>query len=212
MRASPLQDGSLGSAASPADAELMSAWIDGELDAAQAQALLDRLKVDAALRDRFEAMHQVGDALLSHELAACHCPALVHKVSLALRDEPALLAPRALLPRGVGRHLATGLTLAAAAAVLAVVALPQLRGAPAGQPALTEQAAMATTGGAQPASQRAAPAPQLASPSMAAVATVAASRTSPQLDAYFRAHRELAAQGVMPEAAAYIRSGGEQDR
>jgi hypothetical protein len=33
-----------------------------------------------------------------------------------------------------------------------------------------------------------------------------------QLDAYFRAHRELAATGVMPSAVAYIRMSGEPDR
>jgi sigma-E factor negative regulatory protein RseA len=181
-----------------ADLELLSAWLDGELEPDQASAMVSRLKGESRLRVKFEGFNVVGDALRSHEVAACHCPALAGKVSRALESEPALLAPTALLGSKVRRHIATGVTVAAAAAMLAVVALPQLRGSD-GAPA-APAAAVAT-------------ASRAAAPGAVAVAVPnALPARSPQLDAYFRAHRELATTGVMPSAVAYIRMSGEPDR
>jgi len=177
------------------DFELLSAWMDGELDQAQARELMERLRGDPSLRSRFEWLQVASDALRSHEVAACHLPELTNKVGQALRSEPALLAPRALAASALRRHVATGMTLAAAAALLAVVALPQLRGAGETQP----PAPAVAVGGNPPGPTTV----RLAQPLMA--------RDS-QLEAYFRAHRELEYNGVMPAAAAYIRSSGEPDR
>jgi anti-sigma factor RsiW len=146
-----------------ADLEQLSAWLDGELDPKQDRAMLDRLKRDPSLRAQFEWFNLAGDALRSHEVAACHHPKLVEQVCEALKSEPVRVGPGALSGSRVRRHIATGITVAAAAGVLS--------------------------------------APGKALPSR-----------SPQLDAYFRAHRELATTGVMPSAVAYIRNSGEPDR
>jgi len=180
-----------------ADLELLSAWLDGELEQGQYSAMLDRLKVDPALRAQFEWFNLAGDALRSHEVAACHHPALVGQVSRALQAEPVRIGPGALAGSRLRRHIATGVTVAAAAGMLAVVALPQLRGsyvAPASPASVASENRTVATVAAAPPAAKAEPA------------------RSPQLDAYFRAHRELGATGVMPSAAAYIRMAGEPDR
>jgi negative regulator of sigma E activity len=184
---SPLSQGSLQQSAPPQD-ETLSAWMDGELDGAQARAMLERLEQDAGLRESFEWLQVASDAMRSHEVAACHVPGLASRVARALQSEPALLAPRALSATSVRRHVATGMTVAAAAALLVVVAVPQLRGIPAP------------------------PAAPVAPVASIAAAPKAAVPRNPQLDAYFRAHRELESTGVMPSAVAYIRFSGEPER
>jgi negative regulator of sigma E activity len=178
-----------------ADLEQLSAWLDGELDPDQDRAMLERLKRDSNLRAQFEWFNLAGDALRSHEVAACHHPRLVDLVREALESEPVRVGAGALSGSRVRRHITTGISVAAAAGVLAVVALPLLRG--------TDTVAPAPTAAVLPAAPTA---PGLAS------AAKALPSPSPQLDAYFRAHRELATTGVMPSAVAYIRSFGETDR
>jgi negative regulator of sigma E activity len=181
-----------------AELELLSAWLDGELEPAQARALLDRLKRDPNLRVHFEGFNLAGDAIRSHEVAACHAPQFVGRVCRALEAEPTGLSPGAWSASKLRRHAATGIGVAAAAAMLVVVVLPQLRGSE-----VAPTAAPVAVVGHGPGKAVAAKA---AGPN-----TLAA--RSAQLDAYFRAHRELAdTGGVMPSAAAYIRSSGEQDR
>jgi len=182
-----------------ADLEQLSAWLDGELDSEQDRAMLDRLKRDPNLRAQFEWFNLAGDALRSHEVAACHHPRLVEQVCEALKSEPVRVGPGALSGSRMRRHIATGITVAAAAGVLAVVALPQLRGTDATAPAATAT----LPGGPIP--------PGLATAGLSTPGKALAGR-SPQLDAYFRAHRELATTGVMPSAVAYIRNSGEPDR
>jgi hypothetical protein len=96
--------------------------------------------------------------------------------------------------------VATGITVAAAAGVLAVVALPALRGTDVA-PAASVAAATAGVGQASVVAGTVPP----GTPKALAVRNA-------QLDAYFRAHRELATTGVMPSAVAYIRMSGEPDR
>lgn len=178
-----------------ADLEMLSAWLDGELEPAQQSAMLERLRNDPSLRARFEWFNLAGDALRSHETAACHCPGLAGKVGRALASEPVRVGAGRLT--GARRHLATGLTLAAAAATLVLVALPQLR-----TPDVVPAAPSAVAGANQLAGARAA----------LAVAPNRVPANTPQLDAYFRAHRELATAGVMPSAVAYIRLSSEPER
>jgi sigma-E factor negative regulatory protein RseA len=180
-----------------ADLEELSAWLDGELGPEQDRAMLDRLKRDPNLRAQFEWFNLAGDALRSHEVAACHQPRLVDHVCEALKSEPVRVGPGVLSGSKVRWHIATGITVAAAAGVLAVVALPQLRG-----PDIAPVAPTATLpGGAIHADL-----PEAGAPGQGKALPTG----NPQLDAYFRAHRELATPGVMPAAAAYIR--GETDR
>jgi negative regulator of sigma E activity len=181
-----------------ADLEQLSAWLDGELEPKQDSAMLDRLKREPNLRLHFEAFNVAGDAMRSHEVAACHCPGLAGRVIRALESEPTGLAPGAWAGSKVRRHIAAGVTVVAAAGMLAVVALPQLRGsdvAPAPQ-------AAAPVASAKPASN----------PTTVASTRNALPVRSPQLDAYYRAHRELASTGVMPAAAWYIQTPGESER
>ena len=178
-----------------ADLEQLSAWLDGELDPHQDRAMLDRLKLDPSLRAQFEWFNLAGDALRSHEVAACHHPRLVEQVCEALKSEPVRVGPGAVSGSRVRRHIATGITVAAAAGVLAVVALPPLRG----------------TDTVTPAPTAALPAGPI-QPGIANAGGKALPSRNPQLDAYFRAHRELATTGVMPSAVAYIRNSGEPDR
>jgi len=172
-----------------ADAERLCAWFDGELDDAAAGPVLDRLLRDRALQQRYARWSVVGDALRSSEVLAGHSPQLCARISQALADEPALLAPAALRP-ALKRHLASGFAVAAAAAVLVLVAVPQLRGSAPG-----------------------AEAPALVS-SVPAHPEVAAARPArdPRLDPYLQAHRDFMGSGVMPAAAVYLRSGSEGER
>ena len=176
-----------------ADLEQLSAWLDGELEPDQDRAMLDRLKSDPNLRAQFEWFNLAGDALRSHEVAACHQPRLVVQVCEALKLEPVRIGPGAVSGSKVRRHLATAVTIAAAAGMLVVVAVPQLRG--------TDVVSTPSTG---------TPGPTAGQPP-ATLAKVAPNQ-SPQLEAYFRAHRELASTGMMPSAVAYIRNSGEPDR
>jgi Anti sigma-E protein RseA, N-terminal domain len=187
------------------DLEQLSAWLDGELEPEQDRAMLDRLKHDPDLRAQFEWFNLAGDALRSHEVAACHHPRLVEQVREALKAEPVRVGHSVWSGSRVRRHIATGITVAAAAGVLVMIALPQLRGpevAPVGP-----TAAVLTGGTIRPGLPIAgAPITGASGPGKALPAH------SPQLEAYFRAHRELATTGVMPSAVAFIRNSGEPDR
>jgi len=190
-----------------ADLERLSAWLDGELEPQEQRSMIERLKSDPDLRAQFELFHLAGDALRSHEVAACHQPRLVVRVCEAVRAEPVRIGPRlrAGAAAVVRRHVATAVTVAAAAGTLVVVALPQLRG--------TDATSVQTTAQGPSAVRPAALANAGTTPEVKAtdVANAIAAR-SPQLDAYFQAHRELATTGVMPAAVAYIRTTGEPER
>jgi sigma-E factor negative regulatory protein RseA len=184
-------------AAGDTDAEQLSAWLDGELDDPAADPVVARLLRQPAMQRRFNDWHLLGDALRSSEVLSGHSPRLCARIHAAVAAEPALLAPSALRPR-LKRHLASGLAVAAAAAVLVFVAVPQLNG-PADTPALASARTGATAAGGTPAT---------------APAALAAARPArdPRLDPYLRAHRDFMGAGVMPAAAVYLRSGNEGER
>jgi sigma-E factor negative regulatory protein RseA len=196
-RAADAPEGSMG------EVERLSAWLDGELDQRSADELLDRLLTDASLQRRLDALCTAGDALRSQEVVACHTPGLCRKVSLALRDEPALLAPRALARARVRRHVVAGVAVAAAAVVLVVVAVPVLRNGGTTRDSPAARAGELVQGPPRDVdiAQQFAP---IEPPSPVA--------RSPRLDPYFQAHRDLVPTGVMPAAVAYVRPGGEGDR
>lgn len=173
-------------------AERLSVWLDGELDDAAARPVLRQLLGEEDLQRRFGEWCLVGDALRSSEVACGSDPRLCARIARALDEEPALLAPRAL-PLRLKRNLASGFAVAAAAAVLVLVAVPQLRD--------SGTASNPQTAGAAPASGGAAPA-----------LTVAKTARNPRLEPYLEAHRDLAGPGVMPAAAVYLRSGTEGER
>jgi len=187
----------LASSESGSDAEHLSAWLDGELDAPAADAVLAGLLRQPELQQRYAGWCLVGDALRSHEVLSGHSPALCARINAALQDEPALLAPAALRP-ALKRHFATGFAVAAAAAVLVLVAIPQLRGAGG-----IAEAPTIASGAAGPGAPGA---------NAAQVALAGHAAGNPRLDPYFKAHRDLMGAGVMPAAAVYLRSGSEGER
>jgi sigma-E factor negative regulatory protein RseA len=188
-QASTSQPGAAG-----AEAERLSAWLDGEIDSSQGQALLGRLLKEDAWRRQYEDWCMVGDALRSQEVIVQHSPRLCARVARALADEPALLAPRATAS-GFKRNLASGAAVAAAAAVLVLVAVPQMRRSA----AVTEMA-----GSAVPASSALVEPVRAVGPE----GSLALVRRNPRLDPYIEAHQEVTGPGVMPAAAVYLRFGG----
>jgi hypothetical protein len=120
------------------------------------------------------------------------------------------LAPASLRP-AMKRHLASGFAVAAAAAVLVLIAVPQLRGAgtAADAPAIASgnPAAVVNANGAASPNGAAAGDPAGA----LALAAIRPAR-DPRLDPYFQAHRDFMGAGVMPAAAVYLRSGNEGER
>ena len=174
-------------AAQARDDETLSAWLDGELDAPAAEPLLSGLLQSAEARRLHDEWCLVGDALRSHEVAAGHSPRLCARIADALAAEPALLAPRALAPARpsfmrLRRQVASGAAIAAAAAVVVFVAVPQLRGP-------------GTSGGSE-----------LVARDGAVV------KRNTNIEAYLQAHRDMAPGAVKPASEVYLRYGNEGDR
>jgi sigma-E factor negative regulatory protein RseA len=179
---------------SPADglddcAQRLSALLDGELGAADCQALLERLRHDDEACRRWALLNCVGDAIRSAEVGSFHSDGFVARVSAALEREPTVLAPAALPQRSaVRRWLLPGAgAAAAAAAVLIAVGLPSQQGS-------SPEATLAT----------ATPVPTT---TVAKAPTPVVDR-SPQLERYLAAHRELAEPTLMPHSTPYVRTSG----
>lgn len=85
---------------SPEDARraLASAVMDGQADPAQTRAWLDHATSDEAARADWHLYHLIGDVMRSEELSSTaeHDAALLHRVREGVRQEPVVLAPRAL--------------------------------------------------------------------------------------------------------------------
>ena len=69
--------------------DTLSAWMDGELDRRQADALLPQIKHDAELRRNWDCYHLIGDAL-----RGTLGPDLCARIRARLDAEPTLLAPQ----------------------------------------------------------------------------------------------------------------------
>lgn len=169
--------------------ESLSRLIDGELDDGTCRALFSRLDRDADARRTWVLLNVACDAVRSSETAALHSTAFVARVSAVLDAEPVVLAPgaarrRYVLLRRVGIPSAA---VAAAAVVLAVVAVPQLRSI-----AEVEPAPGRVVVNDSPKAQ----------PSLVPVKDEV--DRSPEFDAYLTAHRESAAGPVTSRAAEFI--------
>jgi hypothetical protein len=169
-------------------AQRLSCLLDGELDAADCQALLEQMRHDPQGWRKWSELSCVGDALRSSEVAAWHSDAFVGRVAAALEREPVVLAPAALKsPSGGRRWLLPGAGAAAAAVLLLAVGLP------------SRQDHSPAVAGAAP----------VAAP--AAVAVVSGPLQidrSPVLERYLAAHRELAEPTLMPYSTPYVRTSG----
>lgn len=178
----------------PLSRETLSCLIDGELDAADGAKLLGRLGADPAARRDWLLLHLAGDALRSSDVASLQSDRFLERMGAALEAEPAIVAPRARLDRArlVRRVVLPGAAVAAAAAMLAVIAVPQLRG---DAPAPT-QTAKST--------------PVVAPTSAPAAANQV--RRLAELEAYLAAHQELAGGSMMPRTAPYLRASAPVQR
>jgi negative regulator of sigma E activity len=166
--------------------EAMSRLIDGELDAGGCRELLQRLGTDPEARQAWMLMNVACDAVRSNETAALHSAGFVARVSAALETEPVILAPGALARRRNGtlrRVMLPAAAVAAAAAVLAVVAVPQLRGT-----GSDPKPGEIVLGKGEPAGQ----------------ILPANVKRSPELEAYYWAHRESAGGPVTTRANEYV--------
>jgi sigma-E factor negative regulatory protein RseA len=117
------------------DLEKVAALADGNLSDADAQAVLDLLIHSTELRDYWDELHAVGDALRSEELIGTS-DEFVARFASRLAAEPTVLASRNLRAnRPWLRYGFPGLAAAAAIAMVAWIAAPQFSGAPIGAPA-----------------------------------------------------------------------------
>ena len=71
--------------------ERLSALVDGELASGDLGTHLARLKTDPELRAAWSTYHLIGDVLRGHL-----GPEIIERVAARLRDEPTVLAPRAV--------------------------------------------------------------------------------------------------------------------
>lgn len=164
----------------------LSCLLDGELEAGECRALLERLRRDEEACRRWSLLGCVGDAMRSAEVASWHSDGFVSRVASAIEREPTVLAPSAT-KRGVAarRWLVPGAGVAAAAALLMAIGLPTQRTA------------------APDSSTVRAPLP---STNVAAVAAPGQIERSPALERYLAAHRELADPTLMPSSTPYVRT------
>jgi negative regulator of sigma E activity len=127
--------------------EALSALMDGEMREADAR-LLDGWSRDEDLRAAWGRYHLIAECIRG-TLPRHMDPALAKRVAVALRGEPAILAPAAAAPRPWLKPL-TGMAIAASVAALAVTGIQVNRGAEpdtASAPAVATRAPASGAGG-----------------------------------------------------------------
>lgn len=170
--------------------DAISALMDGELDDAQKNAQLERLRGDADSRERWDLFHVIGDALrgermLSHDFA--------RRIAERLATEPTVLAPR----RSVVRKAATyALSLAASLSAVAMVAWVAL--APTGLTSSRDLAGPVAAVVGQPA-----PATPIAPP--ASPVMVVSVPSGGTMNDYILAHQGFSPSTAIQGVAPYIR-------
>lgn len=99
--------------------ERLSAWMDGELEGKQAEALLTELKRDSILRGAWARYHLIGDTL-----RGIQGPDLSVRISGRLDSEPAVLANWLRISiEGLGNISSIAGAKAAAVGVVSIVGL-----------------------------------------------------------------------------------------
>jgi sigma-E factor negative regulatory protein RseA len=191
--------------------EHLSAFVDGEWSA-QEHLNANFFELDAQGRAAWSEYHLIGDVLRSDDLALSQAASRAFTAGFAARfeAEPHLLAPAALpqqatQPNRVGRILALrrrvvpSLAVAAAAATLTWIVMPQMRGVGmAGAPQIA--AVQSSQGdGVQRVAMNTTPAP-------AAGGQEGNIIRDARLDEYLQAHQQFAQQPVMSDSMPYIRS------
>jgi sigma-E factor negative regulatory protein RseA len=103
----------------------ISALMDGELDARQAEQQVGRLRHDTEARACWDTFHLIGDALRGECRFSAQFGARLYA---RLEQEPTVLAPRRRTP--AGRATAYALSAAASVAAVALVGWVALQNAP----------------------------------------------------------------------------------
>jgi sigma-E factor negative regulatory protein RseA len=182
--------------------ERLSAFVDGELFG---EEHLNKFLSDPDHEDRaaWSSYHLIGDALRSDDLAGSPAASSAFLNGFAARfdSEPHLLAP-ASMPiasrlLALRRRVVPAFAVAAAAATLTWIVVPQLQGVPGG----AQMASVQSNGGSL---QRVAMAPVAAT--VQPVAQDANIIRDASLDQYLEAHQQFAQQPVMPGSMPLIRA------
>jgi len=112
--------------------EKLSLFVDGELEAQEADALLSSMCGEGDLKSCWHRYHLIGDALRNN-LPVDTKHNLAERVSLALKDEPTLFCPISAKPASPStlavskpRQSFTGFAIAASVAVVGFVAVSLL--------------------------------------------------------------------------------------
>lgn len=180
--------------------ERLSAFLDGEgLDASESfdQVLAE---FDHADRTTWSAYHLIGDALRSDDLAAhpAKSQAFLAGFAARLEAEPHILVPAQAASRGgasvLRRRVAPAFAVAAAAAVLSWVVVPQWHGG-ASQGTVQTAATSGNAGGVQSIAMTSLPGAQDGNIIRDA-----------QLDQYLEAHQQFAQQPMMEGSMPLIRA------
>ncbi|RKR44685.1 sigma-E factor negative regulatory protein [Paraburkholderia sp. BL17N1] len=184
--------------------ERLSAFVDGELFGEE-HLNLDTFISGLNGEDRaaWSSYHLIGDALRSDDLAISPAASSAFLSGFAARldNEPHVLAPAAMpVARrllALRRRVVPAFAVAAAAATLTWIVVPQLQGVPSGPGA--SQLASVQHGDSL---QRVAMAPAAVQP----VAQDANIIRDASLDQYLEAHQQFAQQPVMPGSMPLIRA------
>ena len=182
--------------------ERLSAIADGELSG---EAQPDTIFSDFSRDDRaaWSSYHLIGDVLRSDDLALSPrvSEAFMSRFAARLDAEPHVLAPAAWSPsssvgRGLsalGRRFVPTLAVAAAAATLTWIVVPQMHGVGAGGAQQVASLSSADNGGVQRVA-------------MASVPQDGNIIRDAQLDQYLQAHQQFAQQPVMLDSMPLVRS------
>ncbi len=202
-----------------AEAERLSALVDGEIDGAASDAACAGWKADAEVRRTWHAWQLIGDVLRSEDLASSATRDQRFLVALRVRlaTEPVVLAPAALLPaaesadasppasssrRVAGRWM---LPWAIAAGFMLVIGtFVVVR--PVGGPANPATAFAQSGAGAEVASPlREVSVRESAAPTSAVVVNGKLIRDA-RLDRYLAAHKQFAGTSALGVPSAFLRS------
>jgi sigma-E factor negative regulatory protein RseA len=188
--------------------ERLSAFVDGELFGEE-HLNVDKFvsELDGEDRAAWSSYHLIGDALRSDDLAvgSAASNAFLRGFAARFESEPHLLAPsaqpvtRRLL--ALRRRVVPAFAVAAAAATLTWIVVPQLQGVPGG-PGATQVASVSSHGDAL---QKVAMA-SVPSANVMPVAQDANIIRDASLDQYLEAHQQFAQQPVMPGSMPLIRA------
>jgi sigma-E factor negative regulatory protein RseA len=164
--------------------QIISEWMDGELDTDSARAMLTKAAESPQLRSEWVVYHAVGDGMRgSPDLS----PGFLERVCSRLADEPTVLAPRLA---AASRPSVTTFAMYAAASLAAVAVVGWLAFAP--QPSPNAQIAI------QGAAMKAPPKPAAAKPDVTPL--------KPEDHDFLLAHQAVSPNGNLQGVAPYVRT------